>query len=382
MTFQLGQLKFEGQTKSRSWRRTGLFGLDAAFSNINPITGTVTFGIPTRIGIHLYGATKVGKTHVAASLAARLAEGLGGTVLHIPIDTFDDYLADLMAYQGLTKNPLLAYHETDTGALDLSIKILGQNKNIAVTVLDSIMAISSMAELEGDVSDANMGRRAKVVSAWTKKIYNNTRISDNERIFIATNHQFPNLGTPGFSTPGGKTILGFTSYHVKLSPQKKGMVQQIYNHEHLKIWVLEGKVEKSNFSPTDRMFSLAIVGGLGIHTGLTALFDAIRFNYVQEVKNILTLNGLRLGKIQDFIASWTDNDAFTPFYNVLQENEETIAKTFKAKPPKKKVTLNDDEDDENKEELSEEDKKFINQQLEWKMNKKLETQYQEKRNAN
>ena len=335
-------LSFVGQYSDRSWIETGLVGLDIATGKTNRLTGEVTLGIPTRIGIHLYGMYKVGKSHTALSLAGILSSRLNKSIVHVPIDTFDDNALEILEWSGMTINPQIVFEDEDYKSLDRMSKVFAQ-EDICVGILDSVMAVSPISEQEGSVQDANMGRRAKIMSAWVKQMFHVIKHSKDEKIFIATNHLFPTIGSiPGTYTPGGRTLLGFTSLHIKLTQARKGMKPVIFEGARL----LTGKVEKANFGPEGKEFNLFIIGGLGIHRGLTAVYDCLKYELAEEVKGVVYLQGDKVGKIKNMYEDFQTDTVFVPFHKVLEEHKMDLAA---GKSVGKKSKQEDDEELDEKE---------------------------------
>lgn len=347
-------LSFVGQYHDRDWIETGLTSLDIACGKVNRLTGEVTLGIPTRIGIHWYGLYKIGKTTTALSLAAILAEKMGKTILHVPIDTFDDQALDILEFCGLTKDPYIVAEVEDFKSLDKSVEMFAGDK-IGVAILDSVMAVSPVAEQKGSVNDAVMGRRASLVGKWVKKMYPLTKHSKQQKIFIAVNHVFSNVGgIPGFHTVGGNTIQAYTSIHVRLQQGRKGMKPITFEGARLLI----GKVEKANFGPDGKQFNLFVIGGLGIHRGLTAVYDCLMYGLAEEKKEgdkknskeYLYLLDNKMGTVKDLYADFQNEALFEPFYTALADHKQGLV-NWKPKPKAKPKKEEIDDDDESEEEV-------------------------------
>lgn len=334
-------LSFVGSYNDRHWIQSGLTSLDIACGKTNRLTGEVTLGIPTRIGIHWYGRYKIGKTHTVLSLAGILSSKMNKSIVHVPIDTFDESATDILEWSGMTINPYIVFEDEDYKSLDKMSEMFAKD-DIGVGILDSVMAISPMSEQEGSVQDANMGRRAKITSTWVKQMFHVVKHSKDEKIFIATNHLFNTLGgIPGTYTPGGRALLGFTSLHIKLAPARKGMKAVTFDGA----WLMNGKVEESNFGPKGREFNLFVIGGLGIHRGLTAVYDCLKYDLAEEVKGVVYLQGEKMGKIKNMLEDFQNADLFRPFHDILEENKLVLA-SGKAisKRAKKEEEPDDDEE--------------------------------------
>lgn len=315
-------LSFIGSYNDRHWLETNLTSLDIACGKTNRLTGEVTLGIPTRIGIHWYGMYKIGKSHGSISLAGILSEKMNKSIVHVPIDTFDESATDILEWSGMTLNPYIVFEDEDYKSMDKMSKVFAQD-DVGVGILDSVMAVSPISEQEGSVSDANMGRRAKITSTWTKQMFHVVKHSKVEKIFFAVNHLFTKIGgIPGTYTPGGRTLLGFTSLHIKLSQAYKGMKPVTFENSS---WLLNGKIEKANFGPTGKEFNLFIIGGLGIHKGLTAVYDCLKYGLAEEEKKVVFLQGNKIGKIQNMLEDFQNKGLFQPFHDALEENKLELA---------------------------------------------------------
>lgn len=336
-------LKFVGTYNDRSWVKTGITSLDVACGNTNRNTGEITLGIPTRIGIHMYGMWKCGKTHCSISIASMLAQAMGKTVLHVPIDTFDDYVLNIMENCGLTVNPHIVMEGQDFESLNGMVKEFAKPE-IGVGILDSVMAVSPISEQEGSVSDANMGRRAKLIGTWVKQMFGVVKHSKEEKIFIATNHLFANIGTiPGTYTPGGRTIQGFTSLHLKIQQARKGMKPITFDNGS---WLLSGKVDNTNFGSKGSEFNLFVIGGWGVHKGITAIYDCLSFGLAEEDKGNISIDGKKVGKLKTMVNDFTKDENFEPFLSTISENLPSLTAVDSKKKPAKKEKEEEEEVDE------------------------------------
>lgn len=343
-------LKFVGTYNDRSWVRTGITSMDIACGNVNKNTGEVTLGIPTRIGIHMYGMYKCGKTHASISIASFLAKAMGKTVLHVPIDTFDDYVLNIMENCGLTIDPRIVMEGQDFESLNKMVKDF-QKDDVGVAILDSVMAVSPISEQEGSVSDANMGRRAKLIGTWVKQMFGVVKHSEDEKIFIATNHLFANIGTiPGTYTPGGRTILGFTSLHLRLSQARRGMKPIFFEGGS---WLLNGKVDNTNFGEKGKEFNLFVIGGWGVHKGLTAMYDCLGFGLATEERGVLKLEDKSYGKVKALVGGYANDKLYEDFHAVLEKNLAELSTPVATPKKAKKGKADEVEDDEDEEKVDE-----------------------------
>lgn len=305
---------FSGEYRTRSRVITGLKSFDLAVSGN---TSKGQYGLPLRCGYHIYGPTGVGKTTFALSLAGMLSNlgpadvrGLGV----MPIDTFDRSMAEeILIYSGLSGNCEFVLEDDHNKSLGKLKKVFAQ-EDVLGTVLDSVHALLSVAEEEGEAVDANMGRKAKMASTYIKQVYQLMTTSKQDKFFILTNLLFPNLGTMGYHTSGGMTPNSLTSIHIKL--QKGRIKNKEVSFEQGRL--LKGKVEKNNFGVTGKEFNVFVLGGYGIHRGLTAVYDCLHYGLAEEGRKI-SLDGVKIASIKDMIENHRDGELFKPFVTALNE---------------------------------------------------------------
>lgn len=136
-----------------------------------------------------------------------------------------------------------------------------------VGIFDSIGAISPIAEQEGELGEANMGRRAKLVAQFFRKYVKISR--EIEKLLFVTNHLQPNMGVPGMHTPGGVTLGYLSAMRIKI-------IKRIENFKDGS-YAIECTVDKNRWGFENRKFYLVILAGQGIHNGLTAFYDSCLF---------------------------------------------------------------------------------------------------------
>jgi hypothetical protein len=247
-----------------------------------------------------------------------------------------------MENAGLTKNPHIVMKDQDFESLNEMVKMFNKPE-IGVAILDSVMAVSPISEQEGSVSDANMGRRAKMIGTWVKQMFSIVKYNKEEKIFIATNHLFANIGTiPGTYTPGGRTLQGFTSLHLKIQKARKGMKPITFDNGS---WLLSGSVEETNFGAKGMGFNLFVVGGWGVHRGITAIYDCLSFGLAEEDKGNISIGGKKVGKLKTMVNDFTKDENFEPFLFTINENLSSLtAYDSKKKPVKKEKEVEEEEE--------------------------------------
>jgi RecA/RadA recombinase len=292
------------------------------------------FGLTTRQGVLINGLTGVGKTTVAASLAARIAQQLDTNIAYAAVDTFNPSMfRDIIEYNGFTGEIDLVGEDTDEETID-ALKFRYAKPEYGVAVLDSIWSVQPIAEAEGQSGDRNVAARANAIGPWANKMHHvTTNPANPDKIWFATNHILQNIGGRfvGNYKPGGRKVSGVTSIHMDLSQAYVKNKAVRYPQGRL----LMGKITKNNFGREDIVFQLFVLGGYGIHTGLTAMYDCVEFGYA-KIERSVSLNGEKLRAMKFYLENWEDEELFAPFIQCLEDNKQDIIDGLMGKKPSKK----------------------------------------------
>ena len=273
-------VSFVGKYPNHTRIVTGFTSFDMAVSGID-FKRNIIPCMPMRCGLHVWSKqTGIGKTHFVLSIAGKVANALNKDIAITPIDTFDIInLEGIFNWQGVNTNcEFVINPKGDAKSLDdLNTALL--KKNVCVSVLDSAYAAMSTAVDEGDVEDANMGRDAKMISTYVRQAKGVIDSSKEDKLFIVTNMSFVSLGgrrgfgPPPYEPARGRTLMGITSIHIDLNDAWIANKSMKFDKGKL----VTGKVVKNNFGPTGREFYVFMIGGRGIHAGLTAAFDCVKY---------------------------------------------------------------------------------------------------------
>lgn len=290
---------------------TGWHSFDNAFLSKDGAVGLVLSPL------ELYGPTHSGKSTFAYSLAANIAKKLGSNIVLADIEGFNtETLSNCLTNQGFDGGLHLVTAEKDEEVLDEFCVKMGE-KNNKVSIFDSIGAISPIAEVSGQHGEANMGRKAKLMSQHFRKVIHLTRNSPRLGIYI--NHQLPILGTiPGMTTGGGQAIkylsnLRINVKHGKRIPEKKPETLAYF---------LEGTVDKNRHGYDGRKFQVFIISGWGVHSGMTAMFDSVAYGLATDDRGIIKINGETVGRKRNLLdlAMNGKDEVFAPFFELLEKN--------------------------------------------------------------
>jgi len=302
--------------------RTGLWGLDWALADGGEL------GIPLRGIYELYGKPGIGKSSLGYYLAGRRAtKELNKVVLcdlestadvpfvvsNLQAAGFDGKLYVIRAKdEKKKKNEGMRPHED---MLREAIDSLTE-KDVAAVVLDSIGSIATIPEMEADFGEAQIGSRAKVMAAASRRLVAWLRNVAEPKLFLAINHVQVPIGGRGHVTPGGDTIKYLAEARVMM-----------YRNEGFDdgSFVTEFKVERLKHGGTnqERNGYLFIIPGMGLSPQMTAVLDCVELG-LAERGNTLTLDlhgkEIKFGYLSKVIEMAKDPEQhkkFEPFFEAL-----------------------------------------------------------------
>lgn len=296
-------IKNTGQVPKKGRLITGWHSFDHAFTNL---AGEI--GMPTYKIYELYGRQGVGKSTLCACLAARLDPK--GTIEYGDIEGQDpEYIQNILSRQGFDGTVDWVSDEKDEFMLDKLAQLL-QREETSACILDSVGAISPIAERESSSADANMGRRAKLLAVFTRKALFSLRMRESPAICFLLNHQLMAIGYIGIITPGGDTKNYLAGVKMRLK-EKESYDDGSY--------ILEIEVTKNRMGYTGKKALLFMLAGEGVHTGMTAVIDCISLK-LAEKDRVVKMDGQSYGYMKDLIgyAGIHDPEPFMPFIDALR----------------------------------------------------------------
>ena len=268
-------------------------------------------GFPVRAICEISGFEGTGKSTFAYCLASYIAnEVKNGAIAFADIEEhFDtEFTRIILENVRFTGNFHIVPGKTDGHKVDNLVKLM-KEENYPVGILDSVGAISPIAEIEGKAEDANWGRRAKLVNAHLRRIIHVFAYKNTPSILLYTNHVHPRMGGFGYVTPGGVAKEFLTTSQFRLTKKEK---------QDDGSFLIGGKVTKNTFGYEQRVFYLFNLAGWGIHPGLTAVYDCIMLGIANKDKTI-KMNDKSYGYMKNMLKSPEDEELFEPFMKALEE---------------------------------------------------------------
>ncbi len=171
-------------------------------------------GFPRGRIIEVFGPESSGKTTLTLTVIAQ-AQRLGGVAAFIDVEhALDPQYARKL---GVNMDELLV-SQPDSGEEALTIaETLIKSNAVDVVVLDSVAALITKAELEGQMGDATVGAQARLMSQAMRKL--TSFISRSKSVCIFTNQLREKIGVMFGSpetTPGGKALKFYASVRVDI----------------------------------------------------------------------------------------------------------------------------------------------------------------------
>lgn len=247
-------------------------------------------GVPRGRVVEVYGAESSGKTTIALHIIAE-AQKTGGIAAFIDAEhALDPIYAKAL---GVDVDELLI-SQPDYGeqALDIA-DVLVRSGAIDVIVVDSVAALVPKVEIDGEMSDQQMGLQARLMSKALRKLTGNLNKSKTTMIFI--NQIRDKIGGFGFgpqtTTTGGKALKFYSS--VRMEVKRIGSVKQgddIIGNE------VTVKVTKNKVAPPFKEASFQIMYGKGISRVGEILDIALEKDIVSKSGSWFSFGDIRIGQ--------------------------------------------------------------------------------------
>jgi RecA/RadA recombinase len=298
---------------------TGLWSLDRALGD--QMTGQT--GMPLRCMTEIYGREHSGKSSLAYHLAGMVRPE--GRVILMDTEGYPDpnYLQRVLADTGFkgkihvidaakeSKKKREARLHTEM-ATELADFLIDDETN--AVIMDSLGMYMSEAEKEGKIGDANMGRRARDITQWSRRAASHLMVhNDPPKLGIMVNHILANLSSRGHYTPGGRGKSHASTFRLYMWRKD--------NKFDYGAFQAEVKTEKLRWGGTSSEHAgiVFIIPGVGISRGFTALLDCVRLGIATR-GSVVKIGDQSQGRIGTLLKAARDrNDKkFEPFYKALE----------------------------------------------------------------
>lgn len=203
---------------------------DATKMDVTTIsTGSVAIDLALGVGglprgriVEIYGPESSGKTTLCLSVIAQ-AQREGGTAAIIDVEhALDPRYAKVVGVD--LENLLVSQPESGEDALNI-VETLVRSGAVDVVVLDSVAALVSKQELDGQMGDTTVGLQARMMSQAMRRL--TAAIAKSKCLCIFTNQIREKIGVMFGSpetTPGGRALKFFAS--VRMDIRRIGQIKE------------------------------------------------------------------------------------------------------------------------------------------------------------
>lgn len=283
-------------------------------------------GLPRGRIVEIFGPESSGKTTVALHVVAQ-AQKNGGEAAFIDVEhALDPVYARAL---GVDIDSLLV-SQPDTGEQALEIaEALVRSGAIDVIVIDSVAAMVTRAEIEGEMGDAHVGTQARLMSQALRKLTSVIGKSGAIAIFINQLREKIGVsyGNPE-TTPGGRALKFYASVRLdvrRIETLKVG-TDMVGNRTR-------AKVVKNKVAPPFKEGEFDIMYGQGISKEGELLDLAVKLDIIQKSGAWFNCGETRLGQGRDNVKKYfSDNPDFAAnIEKQIRDNAELLL----TKNPKK-----------------------------------------------
>ncbi len=302
-------------------------------------TGSMTLDMALGIGgvprgriVEVYGPESSGKTTVALHIAAE-AQKLGGEVAFVDVEhALDPIYAQKLGVD--IDNMLVSQPDSGEQALEIA-EALVRSGAIDCIVLDSVAAMVTKAEIDGEMGDTHVGQLARLMSQAMRKLTSVIAKSNCVAIFINQVREKIGViyGNPE-TTPGGRALKFYSSVRIEVrrAEQIKNGAEVIGNRTKC-------KVVKNKVAPPFKECEFDIMYGQGISRVGEILDVAVDLGIVKKGGAWFSYNDVKLGQGRDnskeFLLS--NPEIMNEIEEKIKENEESIVMVSKKNKMSAKV---------------------------------------------
>ena len=309
---------------------TGSIGLDYALG---------IGGLPKGRIIEIYGPESGGKTTVTLHAIAE-TQKLGGMAAFIDVEhALDPVYAKSL---GVDIDHLIV-SQPDTGEQALEImETLARSGAIDIIVLDSVAAMVTKAEIDGEIGDSFVGVQARLMSAAMRKLTSVISKSNTVAIFINQVREKIGVmyGNPE-TTPGGRALKFYASVRIEV---RKG--EKIVDDGEIIGYNTKCKVVKNKVAPPFKEAQFDMIFGEGISRLGEIVTMGEELGFIKKSGAWYSYNGERLGQGKEKTKKF------------LKENDDLrleIEEKIKENMSKLDMSANDDESPDTSEEAAKAD---------------------------
>ncbi len=282
---------------------TGSLGLDI---------GLGIGGLPRGRVVEIYGPESSGKTTLALHVVAE-AQKIGGTCAFVDAEhALDPVYARKLGVD--VQDLLISQPDAGEQALEIADTLV-RSGAIDVLVVDSVAALFTRAELEGEMGDTHVGLQARLMSQALRKLTSSVAKSNTLIIFINQIRMKIGVmfGNPE-TTSGGNALKFYSS--VRMEIRRIGAIKDrdevVGNQTRV-------KVVKNKMAPPFKMVEFDIMYGEGVSKTGELLDFGVKAGIVEKSGSWFSYDSQRIGQGRENAKTFLSDNP-----NVAQEIENQI----------------------------------------------------------
>lgn len=271
-------------------------------------TGSMTLDMALGIGgvprgriIEIYGPESSGKTTVALHVIAE-TQKMGGEVAFIDVEhALDPVYAGQLGVD--IDNMLVSQPDSGEQALEIA-EALARSGAVDCIVIDSVAAMVTKSEIDGEMGDTHVGQLARLMSQAMRKLTSVIAKSNTTAIFINQVREKIGVmyGNPE-TTPGGRALKFYASVRIEV---RRG--EQIKNGSEVIGNRTKCKVVKNKVAPPFKECKFDIMYGKGISRVGEVLDMAVDLDVVKKGGAWFSYNDMKLGQGRDNAKEFLQNN--------------------------------------------------------------------------
>lgn len=264
-------------------------------------------GYPKGRVIEIYGPESSGKTTLALHAIAEVQKK-GGKAAFIDAENAID---PIYARNLGVKIDELILSQPDSGEQGLEIvDVLVRSGAVDLIVVDSVAALVPQAELDGEMSDLQVGLQARMMSKAMRKLAGAMNRGECTTIFINQLREKVGImfGNPE-TTPGGRALKFYASVRldIRRSEQIKQGQEIVGNKANI-------KVVKNKVAPPFKAVSVEIVYGKGISFVGEVVDLGAEYDILNKSGSWYAYNGEKIGQGREAAKAYLEQNP-----TILQE---------------------------------------------------------------